>query len=907
VIVLRKLYIGLISFVAVLGAFFLYSQIGRTPPLKTGAGTGAGGAADSNFAEFADANQIGKIGDIGIGLSKKARYMTRNEKGEIDGEFGFEVLVHKQDNLLELEKPYRNIYRSGFTCYMTADTGTVEIENAAGGLSPKDATFSGNVLIHIIPGSSGDIRETKIYLENLVFLSDRSRLATEGPVRVISENFRMTGTGMELIYNEVLNRLELFRIFDLDSLLVKQPKTVLTERQQTRRASKTDSEDLAKEPVDIAVTEDVSKTEPEQQQYYKCRFGKNVCIDTQEELIYAVREVFINDIFWPKASEETTPDANIPSDTNEPDVVAVQTVVPDESVRAVTDSNEPSEQLVEIKVTCDGGFMIVPRENSIEPEESSPSAQEAESDRRADMLDQAQERTSLMTDRIDYSMLTGDTLAAGPSELTFYIKDSNAVDPNQQMVPVKVTAQKQVRFLKAANQVIFEGDCLCTMPQKDLTIEKDLTLSAPELIIDLPVNSFEQKTKFPDMTTLGPTKLVFYVEDTNAIEPDKTVLPVTITAQKQARFLSAANQVVFEGDCLCQMGSEEISRQQSFQLKSPMLTINTPREKTGQSFALTDIVAAGPAELDFYVDDITGKQGPNEPLPAKVFAQKQARFLSSSRQVVFDGPCRSTITRRAPNFIDEFTLLSEKMTVDLPADTNDRSATSLGSIKHLAAEGGIVTLAAVKKPGLLTQQALGIESEEVLSGIKINCRRINYDSQKQVFAATGPAEVWLSNTKISDVNEQVAPGGPGKQWVAFVENCHDLQYSPAENRIIADAESDKTLNIEYVTVENGQYGPVVLASAGHTDIVLMETPEGKTDLSTLVATRGISYTTDKGDLFLGSELFFDHEKSLITVTGDETQPCYYNGSLVDQIKYNLETREVEAKIVAPGMTQIKKK
>ena len=211
---MRKFYIGLISFAAVLGAYLLYSYVGRTPPLETGDRTGAGGVTDGRLGEFEDANQFGKIEDIRVRTSEKTYFASLNENDEIDSEFGFEVLIHKQDGIWELKKPYRNIYRPGFTCYMTADAGTVKVETAAGGTTPKDATFNGNVLIHIIPGSSGDIKETRIYLDNLVFLSDRSRLATEGPVTVVSEDFRMAGTGMELIYNEVLNRLEIFKIFD---------------------------------------------------------------------------------------------------------------------------------------------------------------------------------------------------------------------------------------------------------------------------------------------------------------------------------------------------------------------------------------------------------------------------------------------------------------------------------------------------------------------------------------------------------------------------------------------------------------------------------------------------------------------------------------------------------------------
>lgn len=912
---MRKLYIGVISFAAVVGVFLLYSQIGRTPPLETGAGSGAGGVADSNFDRFGDVNTIGKIGDIGIGTSEKANFVTRNKNGEIDGGFGFEVLLHKEGDLWELEKPYRNIYRPEFTCYMTADRGSFQVETAGDSTTTKDATFNGNVLIHIIPGSSSDIKETKIYLDDLVFLSDRSQLATSGPVTVISDDIRMVGTGMELIYNDVLTRLELFRIYDLESLLIKQLKTALEEPKQTDPVTQTKTGDMTTEPVEVAVAEDAQEPGPaqetEQNQYYKCVFSRNVFIDTQEELIYAAREVFINDIFWSKDPDEAAPAAEVSSenDANEPDVVIAQAVETDQPVQSVTDSNEPNEpaeQFVEIAVTCDSGFMIVPREVAIELEGITSSAQETEPNVLAKIFDQAAEKTILKTERIDYSMPNDDTFASGPTELIYYAEDSNATDPNQRIIPVRVTAQRQARFLTATNQVIFEGDCICTMPQKDLAIEKDLILSAPELIINLPERSSEQQSKLPDLTTLGPTELLFYVDDPNAVAPDQRIVPVKITAQKQAHFISATDQVIFKGDCICKMGSEEMSKDQSFELRSPMLTVNLPPDKTDQSFTLTDIVANGPAELEFYVDDITGEQGPNEPLPAKVVAQKQARFLSSSKQIVFEGSCQCTIIQENPNFVEEFILESEKMTVDLPKDTNDRTSPSMDGIEHLVAKGGVVNLAAIKKPGVRIKELLGLEPERVLGGIEIKCSRIDYNSQQGLFVATGPALVKLNNTEINDSNEMVIASGPGKEWWAVVDNCHDLQYSPGQNRIVANAMPGETLDIRYTTLEDGQYGPAISATAGHCDIKLIETTDGQTELSTLYASGGIDYQDD-GNRFIGSELFFDHEKSLVTVVGNDTQPCYCNGTLVDGIEYNLKTREFETKIVAPGAVQIKKK
>ena len=58
---------------------------------------------------------------------------------------------------------------------------------------------------------------------------------------------------------------------------------------------------------------------------------------------------------------------------------------------------------------------------------------------------------------------------------------------------------------------------------------------------------------------------------------------------------------------------------------------------------------------------------------------------------------------------------------------------------------------------------------------------------------------------------------------------------------------------------------------------------------------------------MGSELLFEQEESLVTVAGDNTQPCYFNGSLVDGIRYNLKTGKVKAQVVGPGSLRVNKK
>ena len=81
-------------------------------------------------------------------------------------------------------------------------------------------------------------------------------------------------------------------------------------------------------------------------------------------------------------------------------------------------------------------------------------------------------RPTFVAQRIDYTESTGDTIASGPSELTFYVDDVIGNEAKQTAVPVKVTAREKVTFLPASNQVVFEGDCLCTMLREDPNVQK---------------------------------------------------------------------------------------------------------------------------------------------------------------------------------------------------------------------------------------------------------------------------------------------------------------------------------------------------------------------------------------------------------------------------------------------------
>ena len=861
---MRKFVIGFVSLCVVLAAYLLYSRISSSPSMDTGSEVDIiESATDANAVSFG--SDIGKIGDVGLGTVRKATYITLGKDKQVEREFGFEKLLSDSRDIWDIEKPYMNIYRRNFKCYVTADNGKVQVVTAVGRTTPKDATFTSNVVVHIISGPPSDVKESFVYLDSIVFLSERSLLSTAGPVKFVSEDIRMDGTGMELIYNEQAERLEYFKITDLESLSIKGSTASMFSQGEVREQAPPEaaisSDSQAKitalpQPAETSVAVDTQKSEAsvpeteasappdtqpqtvqEQGVYYKCTFSKNVLVNTPEQLIFAGDILCINDIFWSKSSsDQPDEDDGGAADKAEPVAVVAEPAavaaepadITAEPNRQIADSagetnvtapepvepKVPTGKLENIVVTCDSGFIVVPRDSTRAQED--PAAEQTENaapgTKLPDRFDDGTVKNRFLTWRIDYNYMTGDGVAVGLSELTFYVGSASGADANEAPVPVKVTAQKGADFSHTLNKVVFEVDCRVTMPQRHLTQPRDVTFSAPEITVNL----HEDRTKKPDMFAAGPAKLVFYMEDANSTDINQGPVPVTVDAQKQARFLAASNQIIFEGDSRCIMLRED------------------------------------------------------------------------------------------PNVLVEYMLLSEQIIVDLPEDSNDSLSGHAAGIKHLAATGDVVRLATTKTAkaeGAFAGQVQDPETAKLLGGVELKCSRFDYDPVRQEILATGPGVIKFDNSKAPDPDEPVDRLSMQKPCWAILDGFDTLTYFIRDNRIVADAGSQEKMRMDYIPAVDGLYNEHVSVEASHVEALLYKLPSGQTELSTLTATGGIEYE-DKDKQFIGSELFYDHQAAVIKVKGDKSQPCYYNGLLVGGIEMDVNTRRVEFEVVGPSTLQM---
>jgi len=596
---MRKLLVGLISLGAVFAAYMLYTRTSDSPVIETDpASEFIEAVADSNIDDF-DGN-VGKIGGIGIGTTKKAEYITLNEETkEVERIWGFEEL-YREGDLWRAKKPYITVFEPEFTCYITADTGLMRLETAAERTTPKDGVFSGNVVIHVSPKESGELKESFVKLDDVILLSERSKLYTKGPVEYVSDDVHMRGKGLELIYNDHSDRLEFFRIVDLEMLLIKncwqsgmfssgQPEAdesaAVAGPTDTARQDKTvaaaDSDKTEGSPTEAATA-----AETEDGVYYKCVLSKNVLIDTPDELIFAGQRIYISDIFWEKDSIGAGR-----ADANDTETVAAagqddpagdsNSIAPDTSA----DPNAAEFAAAEPNTSPDEPANVRPLDEFMQVSVDSESERPAQ-------FETNTKRTKFVAPRIDYNVVTGDVVADGESRLTLNSGRKAGDDANEPPTPTKIAARDGVKFFKAANQVVFSGDCTGSMLQKDLTEPREVTFRSPEITVNLS----EDKSERPDIFAAGPAELTFYVQDANAVDSTgdpntakapESPIPVTVTAQKQARFSGAANQIVFENDCNCVTVREDANGVTEYMLLSELITVDLAEDSNDRASGLT--------------------------------------------------------------------------------------------------------------------------------------------------------------------------------------------------------------------------------------------------------------------------------------------------------------------------------
>ncbi|MBN1359534.1 MAG: hypothetical protein JW993_03030 [Sedimentisphaerales bacterium] len=517
----RQLVVGLVVLAVLLGVYLVYTRLDGSEGVELAVSDRFKGAVPAGNTFPSDSN-TGRVGDLRIGTVRETVFRHQTD-GVVDREFGFVELLHQQGDRWEVTQPYMRLFLPEFRGHVTADRGEVRCEASLGGqLIPNDAKFSGNVIIHVVSTEAEDPLEFFVYLDDVAFIAERSAFSTSGPIKVVSRIAQLAGRGMELIYDQGRNRLNLFRIYQLESLRFRSADLESLAAESGGQTFPGAGPDRSAAPAD---TQDVVVVAGGPQagsapDYYECVFWKNVRIETPERIIAARRHLAIHNILWSKGNA-MEPNAPVPgavstvatvrpepNEPNEPEYVPYPgpNALNTKPSNFIALSTLP-ESSFDIVVTCDGGFIVGPKgigTGAPEPNEPIMVASAADA---STLASPDPNHQTLFAEQIDVNAATSDAVLAGPVRIGFTL-DANDVTAGAGAIPVMVIARNVVRYLAAANRIGLEGDCVVTMRQ---TVEMpdgppaydEYVLKAQILLLDLVEDANTGQFKVRHVTAMG--------------------------------------------------------------------------------------------------------------------------------------------------------------------------------------------------------------------------------------------------------------------------------------------------------------------------------------------------------------------------------------------------------------------
>ncbi len=513
---LRKVIVGLSVLVVLLGVYVAYTRLGGTAPLETSAVP----RLEPNLVPVSD-DRAGQIGDnTTLQVIRDARLLHRNAVGDVDREFGFEELYRPQGKRWQATHPYMTLFQPRFRCSITGDTAQVQTESSLDRMIPNDAVFSGNVVIHIVSTDPNEPGEGFIYLDDVVFTAERSLLSTSGPFRFLSRVAKVDGRGMELLYDEPRARLELFRIQKLGRFLIRSEALSSSFRAsddsgKSRSGASADrrSEDRAEVPP-AATTQPAGPAQP----VYECVLWKKVQVVTPEDVIRAEDRLSITNILWggpqtkepneAKTAETETggkPKAE-PNESPDPTSPRKETVATDTAPSSALTLESLPESLFDVVITCQGGLVIRPM-GVTASDNAAGAGTDNEGSADFHEVDDSL-RQKVLAQRIDIDMLAKSGALIGPVQMTFLVDANNLFGAGYggRKVPVTVTAQNDVRYLYASNQIVLDGNCVAAARSTEPNGVVECKLTAPRLTLDLMEDpNAAQKTVAAGTRTRGPS------------------------------------------------------------------------------------------------------------------------------------------------------------------------------------------------------------------------------------------------------------------------------------------------------------------------------------------------------------------------------------------------------------------
>jgi lipopolysaccharide export system protein LptA len=596
----RKLLVWLGAFGLVAVAYLLYNRLVDTPDIQIGQDL-----QDTHEIEVPNLDtDSAQIGEAAVGAVDKSEYIILDEEKNVERVFGFMKLLNPDEGTekWKLQEPYMNIYQKDVRYEIVSDRGTVQVETVAGKPSPTDAHLMDNVKIYIRPVSADGPSQTTIYLDDLIYDSERSEFTTDGPIKIISENGRLEGTGMVLIYNDTLGRVEYLRIKDLDYLHLKDISAMSSSPDSARSSQSSSAQKVAgpgpvsppqkpspvsapsakSEAAPVAASENAEDPEGD---YYECRFERDVVITYGKRIVIeGTQDVTISNILLASQPADETPTApakpvvdSVASESAEP----LTDSAPTETVTQSTD-----DQPEDVFVTCKGPMTIQPMTSILRKTDATSSVDSAPSEMNFNNVMQVFFAQARPADSPQALTLKSVNIAGGMAA-TMRQSDESHMSVELAGGPHPVTIQST-------------GKATLT-PASTAPDERPARFNAKKIDYDMTTgNAF----------ATGPVTFIFYVRNPNDTDPGAESVPVVITAENNAEFFKDKNRVVFNGNVVGTRRTQKPAYSQKSTFNGDKLIVDLAETRTGSTDVRHVTVVGGKVRLKSKrsVDEVTINQ-----------------------------------------------------------------------------------------------------------------------------------------------------------------------------------------------------------------------------------------------------------------------------------------------------------
>ena len=955
---MRRFLIGLISFVVVFVGFWIYVGLMDTPPIQV---ADVSDVPDMDVSQTAPgARSIGDTKPIEVGTARNFIYDPITK--EIVTEYGFDELLNPGEgsSRWRVEKPYLIFYQEGGQYRIDANRGIFQVDTVGSKSAPsfKDAQLDEDVVIHITPCPGSQMAETTILMDDLMFSSERSEFATDGPVAIQSSQVQMDGYGLILIFNTGVGKIEYLQIKDLDFLRLRgfasSDSDFGSDGNLTKGKNESEMEaESAKQQAADSQSQTLSPEEAEVDIFdlYQCAISNNVLIQYGDELLVSgADQVNIQNIDLSGMNEadsgNTVDEHGVEENTKTEPVSVPSKTATQQSVVQVDDGSQ------DIVVRCDGGMIIQPMKNRGETGSDSGLAfemsgtplkighvgggevkgNETLAHCGALSYKPAEDILYLFTNALQPKILlnmhesnsrietSGNVFwdrqsphanIEGPGKV--YIGDAKnpTVQPSEisfngvmdllfAQMPDNISSAtiQTINLTGGMDAVLRQNGMLKTLADSAvLEFGNENQLSEARLNGDVFFESFKEGESSSQAASESAT---FYFDNNQIAKADLNGAVHFASASGQMD--SANAEIEFEPDSSGQMHPTIIRTDGEAVLQ----TISSVAEQPPAKFEAKRIdydlqtgsgLAHGPIRFTYFQEADPNDAALDTWIPLTIIADGDAHFVAGNNQGIQQIVFDDNVIAMRLFETSLFTQQDEFHGDKLIVDIDKDDVGKTDVSKITFTEGKVFG------------QSIKTRGEEKLFHVHMACKEMSYDLSDGIILAQGPGEIQLDNSKVQSTES----GGTGvnfkRSCYAFIDGFDTIRWVLNAQKIVADGDED-TMRFVYIPLVDGKEEKYIYVHSQQIEASFLTDSNEKPALKRVFTDKGVTYLEkDKFNektllTLVGQTLEYDAMSNVgwLTITGSEANPAFINGNRTPGIRFNVNTGQFDTSLsTTPGV------